>query len=147
MTLWWKSSSKGKKKWNLENDLLGLLLRAYHDVDEHKQILVQDLIDECKTFYIAGQATTNSLLSWTVLLLGIHTDHQDKAREEVFELFGHRNPNPVDVSKLNTMTLIINETLRLYPPAIGILSNCEKVFLRLYPPAVKLGKFTMPTNL
>ncbi|KAK8508035.1 hypothetical protein V6N12_025143 [Hibiscus sabdariffa] len=121
------------------NDFLGLLLRAYYDVDENKRILVQDLIDECKTFYISGQATTSSLLSWTVLLLAIHTDWQDKARAEVIELFGHRNPNANDLSKLNTMTMIINETLRLYPPAIGILRNCES--------EVKLGKFTLPANL
>ncbi|KAK8977148.1 hypothetical protein V6N11_021236 [Hibiscus sabdariffa] len=121
------------------NDFLGLLLRAYYDVDENKRILVQDLIDECKTFYISGQATTSSLLSWTVLLLAIHADWQDKARAEVIELFGHRNPNTNDLSKLNTMTMIINETLRLYPPAIGILRNCES--------EVKLGKFTLPANL
>lgn len=84
-------------------DFLGLLLNAYHDVDENKRLLVQDLIDECKTFYIAGQETINSLLSWTVLLLAIHTDWQDKAREEVIELFGHQNPHPNVLSKLHTV--------------------------------------------
>ncbi|KAE8710156.1 CYP749A22 protein [Hibiscus syriacus] len=109
---------------NFGNDFLGLLLQAYYDVDENKRILVQDLIDECKAFYISGQETSNSLISWTVLLLAIHTDWQDKAREEVIKLFDSH---------------IINETLRLYPPAVGILRRCES--------EVKLGKFTLPANL
>ncbi|KAK8549934.1 hypothetical protein V6N13_055494 [Hibiscus sabdariffa] len=41
-------------------------------------------------------------------------DWQDKAREEVIELFGHKNPHPKDLSKLNTITMIINEALRLF---------------------------------
>ncbi|KAE8673289.1 CYP749A22 protein [Hibiscus syriacus] len=121
------------------NDFLGLLLQAYHDVDENKRILVQDLIDECKTFYISGQETSNSLISWTVLLLAIHTDWQDKAREEVIRLFGHQNPHPNDLSKLNTITMIINEALRLYPPALVFVRKCER--------EVSLGKLIVPANL
>ncbi|TYH34042.1 hypothetical protein ES332_D13G101600v1 [Gossypium tomentosum] len=112
---------------------------AYHDVDENKRILVQDLIDECKTFYIAGQETINSLLSWTVLLLAIHTDWQDKAREEVIELFGHQNPHPNDLSKLHTISRIINEALRLYPPTVAFISRSER--------EVRLGKFILPANI
>ncbi|PPD99739.1 hypothetical protein GOBAR_DD03211 [Gossypium barbadense] len=120
-------------------DFLGLLLKAYHDVDENKRILVQDLIDECKTFYIAGQETINSLLSWTVLLLAIHTDWQDKAREEVIELFGHQNPHPNDLSKLHTISMIINEALRLYPPTVAFIRRSER--------EVRLGKFILPANI
>ncbi|KAA3487965.1 cytochrome P450 CYP749A22-like protein [Gossypium australe] len=120
-------------------DFLGLLLKAYHDVDENKRILVQDLIDECKTFYIAGQETINSLLSWTVLLLAIHTDWQDKAREEVIELFGHQNPHPNDLSKLHTISMIINEALRLYPPSVAFIRRSER--------EVRLGKFILPANI
>ncbi|KAE8710158.1 CYP749A22 protein [Hibiscus syriacus] len=121
------------------NDFLGLLLQAYYDVDENKRILVQDLIDECKTFYISGQETSNSLISWTVLLLAIHTDWQDKAREEVIKFFGHQNPHPNDLSKLNTITMIINEALRLYPPALVFVRKCER--------EVRLGKMILPANL
>ncbi|TYJ00571.1 hypothetical protein E1A91_A13G094200v1 [Gossypium mustelinum] len=53
-------------------DFLGLLLNAYHDTDKKNSISQQDLVDECKTFYFAGQETTNSSLAWTVLLLAVH---------------------------------------------------------------------------
>ncbi|TYG36973.1 hypothetical protein ES288_D13G105400v1 [Gossypium darwinii] len=124
---------------NYGADFLGLLLQAYHDVDENRRILVEDLIDECKTFYIVGQEPINFLLSWTVLLLAIHTDWQEKAREEVIELFGHQNPHPDDLSKLNIVTMIINEALRLYPPAVGFPRKCDS--------ELRLGKFILPANI
>ncbi|KAK2981281.1 hypothetical protein RJ640_006982 [Escallonia rubra] len=51
------------------NDFLGLLVKANHDSDEGNRITEDDVVDECKTFYIAGHETTTSLLTWTVLLL------------------------------------------------------------------------------
>jgi PHYB activation tagged suppressor 1 len=57
----------------LGSDFLGLLLSARHDTDKAKGISVEDVIDECKSFYAGG----------TFLLLAIYTDWQDKARKEV----------------------------------------------------------------
>ena len=85
------------------NDFLGLLLKAHHDVNVNQRITVDDLVDECKTFYIAGQETTNSLLAWTVFLLALHTDWQEEARKEVLQLFGKQTPNPDGISKLKTV--------------------------------------------
>ncbi|KAK9003061.1 hypothetical protein V6N11_060632 [Hibiscus sabdariffa] len=95
------------------NDFLGLLVDAYHDLDEKKRLSLEDLVGECKTFYLAGQETVNSLLGWTVLLLSIHEDWQEKARREVFEMFGNQNPHPEGIARLKTMTMIMNETLKI----------------------------------
>ncbi|CAN0857615.1 Cytochrome P450 CYP749A22, partial [Linum grandiflorum] len=121
---------------NLDKDFLGLLVRAHHESNESKRISVDDVVDECKTFYLAGHETTNTLLAWVMLLLSIHTDWQDKAREEVLSQFGSRNPDADGIAKLKTLSMIINETLRLYPPAIGITRQVVK--------DVKLGKLTVP---
>lgn len=82
------------------SDFLGSLLNAHHDPDENQRISVDNMIDECKTFYFAGQETTNTFLAWTVLLLAINTDWQEQVREEVLTLFGRLNPNPDGFSKL-----------------------------------------------
>ena len=82
------------------SDFLGVLIKAHHDADEKQRISEDDLVDECKTFYLVGQETTNVLLSWTVLLLAVHTDWQEEARKEVLNLFGQENPNPDGISKL-----------------------------------------------
>ncbi|KAK6931356.1 Cytochrome P450 [Dillenia turbinata] len=121
------------------SDFLGVLIKAHHDADKKKRISLQDLIDECKTFYSAGNETTTGLLSWTVLLLAIHKDWQEKARKEVLELFGQDNPNSDGINKMKMMTMIINESLRLYPPAIGTSRTTSR--------KVRVGKLILPANI
>ncbi|TYI99779.1 hypothetical protein E1A91_A13G041000v1 [Gossypium mustelinum] len=84
---------------NFGRDFLGLLVNAYHEADQKNRLSIQDLVDECKTFYFAGQETVNSLLAWATLLLAIHTDWQDKARAEVIEVFGNQNPDSEGMAK------------------------------------------------
>ncbi|KAI6684870.1 hypothetical protein NL676_030783 [Syzygium grande] len=85
------------------NDFLGFLVKAYHDQDESKRITIDDLVDECKTFYIAGQETTNTNLTWTLFLLAIHKDWQEEARKEVTDVFGNEDPNHEGIMKLKTV--------------------------------------------
>ncbi|XWS23056.1 hypothetical protein CRYUN_Cryun29cG0088900 [Craigia yunnanensis] len=120
-------------------DFLGLLVNAYHDANKKNILSIQDLVDECKTFYSTGQETTNSALAWTVLLLAIHPDWQEKARREVIEVFGNQNPHPEGIGRLKIMTMIINETLRLYPPVNNMVRKVEN--------EVQLGKLILPANL
>ncbi|KAK9934980.1 hypothetical protein M0R45_022099 [Rubus argutus] len=121
------------------SDFLGLLLKAHHDTNDKQRILIDDLVDECKSFYFVGQETTNSLLSWTVTLLALHSDWQEEARKEVLQLFGKQTPNPDGLAKLKTMSMIFNESLRLYSPAVSITRRVEK--------DVRLGKLIVPPNV
>ena len=84
-------------------DFLGALLRAHHDSDKKNRISLDDVIDECKVFFLAGHETTSSLLSWTILLLAIHTDWQEKARKEVLEIYGQQNPTAEGLPRLKTV--------------------------------------------
>ncbi|CAN1313154.1 Cytochrome P450 CYP749A22, partial [Linum perenne] len=109
------------------SDFLGLLLKAHHEADESKKITVDDVVDECKTFYLAGHETTTSSLTWTVLLLALHSEWQDKAREQVVQLFGKdTTPTPDGISRLSILTIIINESLRLYPPVFHVSRRVER---------------------
>ncbi|XWS23055.1 hypothetical protein CRYUN_Cryun29cG0088800 [Craigia yunnanensis] len=121
------------------NDFLGLLMKAYHDTDKIKSISVDDLIDECKTFYLAGHETTTSSLTWTFLLLAMYTEWQDKARMEVLELIGLKSPNPDSIAKLKTINIIVNESLRLYPPVCNLTRSVRR--------EVMLGNVTLPENI
>ncbi|KAF2325482.1 hypothetical protein GH714_029444 [Hevea brasiliensis] len=124
---------------NYGDDFLGILLKAYHDDDQSKRISLKDVIDECKTLYVAGQETTNVLLSWAVLLLAIHSEWQEEARNEVFKILGHQTPNADGIAKLKIMGMIINETLRLYPPVTGFVRKVDR--------KVRLGKLTLPADV
>ncbi|MCL7037863.1 hypothetical protein MKW94_008528 [Papaver nudicaule] len=132
---------KGELHDDYGRDYLGLLLNANKDPDEHKRITVQDMVDECKSMYFAGHETTASLLTWTCLLLAVHTDWQDKARKEVIELLGENNQifNENCITKLKIMTMIINESLRLYPPVPGSTRRIER--------QVRLGDLILPGGI
>ncbi|XP_061998661.1 cytochrome P450 CYP749A22-like isoform X1 [Rosa rugosa] len=134
-----KAMTMSEEEKSFGSDFLGLLMKAHHDVDGNQRITVDDLVDECKTFYFAGQETTSSLLAWTVFLLALHTDWQKEARKEVLQLFGKQTPNPDDISKLKTMGMIINESLRLYPPVVSIYRKVAR--------EVRLGKLLVPADL
>ncbi|KAG8383010.1 hypothetical protein BUALT_Bualt05G0139400 [Buddleja alternifolia] len=121
------------------SDFLGSLLKAHHDMDRANQISPSDILDECKTFYFAGHETTYSLLSWSVLLLALHSDWQEKARNEVLQLFGQENPKSEGIARLKIVNMIIYETLRLYSPIINITRRIER--------KVKLGKYEFPANV
>ncbi|KAL6203062.1 hypothetical protein ACLB2K_026766 [Fragaria x ananassa] len=91
------------------------------------------------TFYFAGQETTNSVLSWIILLPAQHPYWQEEARKEVLQLFGNQTPNYDGLAKLKTMSMIMNETLRLYPPAVLIA--------RKFAREVRLGNLLLPANM
>ncbi|KAK1416213.1 hypothetical protein QVD17_32002 [Tagetes erecta] len=122
-----------------ETDYLGSLLKAQHDNDDSYKLSIQDIIDDCKSFYAAGHGTTFPLLSWVTLLLAIHTEWQEKAREEVHEIFGNQNPSLEGLARLKIMGMIINETLRLYPP--GITTN------RRVLKQTRVGNLILPQNI
>uniref|UniRef100_A0ACD5ZQM3 Uncharacterized protein n=1 Tax=Avena sativa TaxID=4498 RepID=A0ACD5ZQM3_AVESA len=105
------------------NDLLGLMLEANAGSEGQKAIMSMDeIIDECKTFFFAGHDTTSHLLTWAVFLLGTHPEWQRKLREEVLrECGGAGAPlNGDALNKLKLATMVLYETLRLYGAVIMI---------------------------
>ncbi|KAM3362190.1 hypothetical protein P3S68_017044 [Capsicum galapagoense] len=72
-------SSKGREN---SKNLLSLLISAS---EKEREFGVEEIINECKTFYFAGNEANTALLTWT-LLLASHQEWQDKAREEVFRV-------------------------------------------------------------
>ncbi|KAL8196354.1 hypothetical protein R6Q57_024649 [Mikania cordata] len=117
------------------DDFLGQLLMA----KSNNQLSTQDIIDECKTFYVSGDGTTSLVLSWALLLLSIHTEWQERARQEVFQIFGIESPRFEGLANLKTIGMIIHETLRLYPPGTAIIRKSQQ--------EVKLGNLTVPANI
>lgn len=113
---------KGEKE-RFGSDFLGSLIRAKHDTSDNMRISVEDIIDECKTFYIAGQETTTTVLSWTILLLATQTDWQEKARNEVLELFGHKKPNSEGIARLKNVRAIRYSTTKVIPQNIFYWSD------------------------
>lgn len=97
-------------------DLLGLMMNANKEQGEKGQknidMTTDEIIAECRTFYTAGEATTTILLTWTMILLGMHQDWQEQARKEVLEVCGKNDfPNADTVNGLKIVRIkTINPT-------------------------------------
>ncbi|OMO54796.1 Cytochrome P450 [Corchorus capsularis] len=88
----------------LGNDLLGLLLQCKEQSDS--DMTVEDVIEECKLFYFAGQETTANLLTWTLITLSMYPDWQQKARQEVLQICGKGNiPTAENISHLKIVSI------------------------------------------
>nr|XP_043637520.1 cytochrome P450 734A1 [Erigeron canadensis] len=119
-----KLINKNEKKMQNPNTLLASLMSPYKKDDI---LNLKEIVNECKTFYFAGKETTANLLTWVFLLLGLHQEWQDKAREEVVRVCGHNVfPNAETLPSLKIVSMILSETLRLYPPAVMMMRQTMK---------------------
>ncbi|KAL8557150.1 hypothetical protein ACS0TY_004562 [Phlomoides rotata] len=112
-----------------EKDLLGLLL-ADNTVDSRKKrvLTTKELVDECKTFFFGGHETTALALTWTLLLLAVHPEWQKELREEIKQVVGDKDV-VVDATMLvglKKMGWVMNEVLRLYPPAPNVQRQARR---------------------
>ncbi|GJY70819.1 cytokinin hydroxylase-like protein [Tanacetum coccineum] len=123
------------------NDLLGMLLDEMQNKREGNgfSLNLQIIMDECKTFFFAGHETTALLLTWTIMLLASNPSWQDKVRAEVRQVCNGSSLSVEHLSKLSLLNMVINESLRLYPPAT--------VLPRMAFEEIKLGDLHIPKGL
>ena len=85
-------------------DLLGLMINA-GGKKAPAAIPVSDMLEECKTFFFAGKQTTSNLLTWTTVVLAMHPEWQELARQEVLDVCGARDiPSREQLAKLKTVS-------------------------------------------
>lgn len=100
-------------------DLLSILLHA-QDADDGSRMTNQQVRDEVMTLFMAGHETTAVALSWTWYLLARHPDVDARLAEELRTVMGDRAPAASDLPELRYTEMVVNESLRLYPPAYAV---------------------------
>lgn len=105
-------------------DLLSLLMAA-RDEETGEGMDDRQLRDEVITMFIAGHETTALALSWAWYLLSAHPDVERKLHEELASELNGRAPTAADLPNLIYTRMVIDETVRLYPPAW--ISNRQSV--------------------
>lgn len=108
-------------------DVLSVLLRAREGKGagtEERQVR-----DEIMTLFFTGHETTALALAWTFYLLGQNPDKEQKLQAEIDSVLEGRTPTFQDLARLSFLEMVFKESLRLYPPAFGVvreaLSDCE----------------------
>lgn len=93
-----------------QRDLLATLIK------EHQGEFTQ-IRNDVMSLLIAGHETSGALLSWVFACLAHSPEWLEHLRYEITVVIGTRLPRPEDIANLPVLRAVIDETLRLYPPA------------------------------
>ncbi len=96
-------------------DLLALLIEA-RDEQTGGGMSAQEVRDQVITIFMAGHETTAMAMTWTWYLLSQHPAEEAQLHAELDAVLGGRAPNHDDLSKLTYTRMVIEESMRLYPP-------------------------------
>ncbi|MEM8909110.1 MAG: cytochrome P450 [Bacteroidota bacterium] len=98
------------------DDLLEMLLDARYE-DTGTGMNDQQLLEESLILFVAGHETSANALAWTWYLLGQHPEVVQQIREEFNQVLGDRRPQFSDLPQLAYLQRVIQESMRLFPPA------------------------------
>jgi cytochrome P450 len=81
----------------------------------------QQVIDEMKQYLWAGTETTALTLAWSLYLLSLHPETLERIRAEARAVCGERDPEWNEVQHLTYTRMVIQETMRLFPPIWALI--------------------------
>jgi cytochrome P450 len=76
----------------------------------------QEVRDHVITIFLAGHETTAMAMTWTWFLLSQHPQEESKLHAELDSVLGGRAPTHEDLSKLTYTRMVVEESMRIYPP-------------------------------
>ncbi|HME39270.1 MAG TPA: cytochrome P450 [Steroidobacteraceae bacterium] len=100
---------------NAPKDLLARLIAA-RDEQTGGGMTAQEVRDHVITIFMAGHETTAMAMTWTWYLLSQHAAEEAKLHAELEAVLGGRAPGAEDIAKLTYTRMVIDESMRLYPP-------------------------------
>jgi cytochrome P450 len=112
----WRIIEQRRRSATQHHDLLGMLISA-RDAETNEAMDDKQLRDEVVTFLVAGHETTALALSWAWHLLAQHPDAEQRLHAQVDAALGNEGPRIGDLAALPYARMVIEESLRLYPPA------------------------------
>lgn len=101
------------------------LLRAARDPETGGGFSPTELRDQVATLILAGHETTAVTLFWALTLLAQSTDHQALVAQEVAGLDLSPGQAHASLARMPYTRAVINETLRLFPPAFTIVREAR----------------------
>lgn len=133
----WRVIRERRKEGVDRGDLLSTLLAAVDEEGDGGRLNDRQVRDESMTLMLAGHDTTAAALDWVWYNIARFPDVANQCRAEVDAVLAGQLPTVADVPRLSFLEATIKETLRMYPPAIG-------VFLRQATETTTIGGFEIP---
>lgn len=104
-----------QRRGDSTDDLLSLLLSARDE--SGTGLAMSSVRDQVRAFLLGGYETTATALSWICYLLSLHSTVERRLHAEVVSVLGGRTPALEDLPRMPYVRMVIEEVMRLYPPA------------------------------
>lgn len=118
-------------------DILASLLLVI-DAQTNERFSFEEILDQVAMLFLAGHETTASSLTWTLYLLSLYPDEQERAYEELSQILQGKNIEIVHLRQFKHLTNIFKESLRLYPP-VGFFAREAKQDTKVRDKLIKKG--------
>ncbi len=99
------------------NDVLSMLMSAQSGEDPDTKLTEKQIHDHILTFLAAGHETTAITLVWTFYLLSQYPQVRIKLQNEIRSVLAGREPTADDLARIPYLDWVLDESMRLYPPA------------------------------
>jgi cytochrome P450 len=99
------------------NDVLSMLMSARSGEEPETKLTEKQIHDHILTFLAAGHETTAIALVWTFYLLSQYPQARMKLQDEIRSVLAVREPTIDDLAKIPYLDWVLDESMRLYPPA------------------------------
>src|SRR3984957_944941 len=96
-------------------DLLARLIAA-RDEQSGGGMSAQEVRDHVITIFLAGHETKAMAMTWTWFLLSQHPQEESKLHAELDSVLGGRVPSHEHLNKLTYTRMVVEESMRIYPP-------------------------------
>jgi cytochrome P450 len=110
---------RGRKEKGAGDNMLSMLLEAV-DEESGEHMTNVELRDEAVSLFLAGYETTSVAMSWALHYLTQQPEVSARLQDEVDSVLGKRTPTLMDLRQLTYARNVMQESLRLYPPAYWI---------------------------
>ena len=99
------------------NDVLSMLMSAQSGEEPDTKLTEKQIHDHILTFIAAGHETTAITLVWTLYLLSQYPQVRIKLQDEIRSVLAGREPTIDELAKIPYLDWVLDESMRLYPPA------------------------------
>lgn len=108
---------KNERSAETSSDSLLAMLVNMVDAESGERMTDGQLLDEVKTFFLAGYETTSVALTWIMHLLAEHPEVMAKLQAEIDTVLAGRTPGFADLPALRYCSMVVQEAMRLRPPS------------------------------